>query len=354
MAAALASARRRGPRGVLLRGAVILCIFGEPSTRTRLSFEVAARRLGAQVIDFRHDDRELGRQGRDELDALRNLDAMGFDAASSAIGRDGWSAVALLAAAGAGDQRGRRRARAPDPGAARRADDPRGVRARACAGGARGLRVAICGDLRHGRVGRSNLRLLRALGAEVVLAGPPGDRSRRRRWPGGGRRWADLDSGAAGVARGDDAADPARAARAPDLAASSSDAAYHAAWGLTSGALAAAGPGGRGAAPRADEPRRGDRGRGRRRAALPHLASGDPGVAVRMAVLARACGVSRRDMSEGAIADDDKSATDFLLADGALALPRPRGLALATAGYFTAWASAPGRRRSARWSSTRR
>ena len=101
----------------------------------------------------------------------------------------------------AGDQRRRRHQRAPDPGTAR-------CRDASVTGSAEseGLKVAICGDIRHSRVARSNAKLLPRLGAEVRLAGPPelmpdgmpaavGRRSDRRR------------------RRGDDAARPARAAR---------------------------------------------------------------------------------------------------------------------------------------------
>ena len=137
-----------------LRGKTIVNLFLEPSTRTRLSFEVAARRLGAQIVDFSPDAGSSAAKGETELDALRNLDAMGFDAAVVRDGRDGyprWLCSQLRARvvnAGDGVHEHPTQAlldaltileafgREPVPGALD------------------GLKVAICGDLRHGRVGR--------------------------------------------------------------------------------------------------------------------------------------------------------------------------------------------------------
>ncbi|MBA3545258.1 MAG: aspartate carbamoyltransferase, partial [Nannocystis sp.] len=156
-----------GPRGVLaLRGAVILRIFAEPSTRTRVSFEVAAARLGAQLIDFSADAASSAAKGETELDALRNLDAMGFDAAIVRDRRDGharWLSTQLRARIiNAGDGVNEH----PTQALLDALTILEAFGRDAVPGALRGLRVAICGDLRHGRVGRSNLRLLRALGAE--------------------------------------------------------------------------------------------------------------------------------------------------------------------------------------------
>ncbi|MBK7827811.1 aspartate carbamoyltransferase catalytic subunit [Nannocystis sp.] len=280
-----------GPRGrVALRGALILSLFNEPSTRTRLSFEVAARRLGAQVVDFQHDGASSAAKGETELDALHNLDAMGFDAAVVRDGRDGyplWLCSQLRARvvnAGDGVHEHPTQAlldaltileafgREPVPGALD------------------GLRVAICGDLRHGRVGRSNLRLLRTLGAELVIAGPgslaPAELAREF----GVGLAPDLDAALTGahvammlrIQRERLPAD----LRLPD------DASYHAAWGLTQARLGRLAPGGVVLHPGpmnrgveiADEVADGPRSRILRQVTL--------GVAVRMAVLARACGVS--------------------------------------------------------------
>jgi aspartate carbamoyltransferase catalytic subunit len=283
-----------GPRGVLaLRGAVILRIFAEPSTRTRVSFEVAAARLGAQIIDFSADAASSAAKGETELDALRNLDAMGFDAAIVRDRRDGharWLSTQLRARiinAGDGVNEHPTQAlldtmtileafgREPVPGALN------------------GLRVAICGDLRHGRVGRSNLRLLRTLGAEVVLAGP-GELAPAALAAAEGVELApDLDS----ALRGAHVAMMLRIQRErlgaevalPELA---SEAAYHAAWGLSNARLGLLDPAGVVLHPGpmnrgveiSDAVADGPRSRIFRQVTL--------GVAVRMAVLARACGVS--------------------------------------------------------------
>ena len=280
-----------GPRKFqVLRGAVILRIFAEPSTRTRLSFEVAARRLGAQIVDFSPDAGSSAAKGETELDALRNLDAMGFDAVIVRDRRDGharWLSTQLRArVVNAGDGANEHPtqalldaltileafARAPAPDALT------------------GLRVAICGDLRHGRVGRSNLRLLRALGAEVVLAGP-GELAPVALAAAEGVRLApDLET----ALRGAHVAMMLRIQRerlGPGLALPD-DASYHRAWGLTSarqglldpaGVVLHPGPMNRGVEI-ADAVADGPRSRILRQVTL--------GVAVRMAVLARACGVS--------------------------------------------------------------
>ena len=105
--AVLASAARMvpivegaGPRRLdTLRGAQILSVFNEPSTRTRLSFEVAARRLGAVVVRFVADSASSATKGETERDSLLNLDAMGFDALVVRDRRDGvpraWTGVDL-------------------------------------------------------------------------------------------------------------------------------------------------------------------------------------------------------------------------------------------------------------------
>ena len=279
---------RRGSVG--LRGALILSLFNEPSTRTRLSFEVAARRLGAQVVDFVHDAASSAAKGETELDALQNLDAMGFEAVVVRDGRDGyprWLCSRLRARvvnAGDGAHEHPTQAlldaltileafgREPAPGALQ------------------GLRVAICGDLRHGRVGRSNLRLLRALGAEVVIAGPGELAPASLAAEFGVALAPDLDAALTGahvamMLRIQRERLPA-ALHLPD------DASYHRAWGLTPERLARLDPRGVVLHPGpmnrgveiADAVADGPRARILRQVTL--------GVAVRMAVLARACGVA--------------------------------------------------------------
>jgi aspartate carbamoyltransferase catalytic subunit len=147
-----------------LRGALILSLFSEPSTRTRLSFAVAARRLGADVVDFMHDSASSASKGETELDALRNLDAMGFAAVVVRDRRDGYPRGMC----------GLMRARVVNAGDGQR-EHPTQALLDALAileafgrepvpGAMRGLRVAICGDVRHGRVAHSDMRLLRCSG----------------------------------------------------------------------------------------------------------------------------------------------------------------------------------------------
>jgi aspartate carbamoyltransferase catalytic subunit len=144
--------------GEALRGRVILSLFSEPSTRTRMSFAIAARRLGADIIDFVHDGASSASKGETELDALRNLDAMGFAAMVVRDRRDGHPRglceVLRARVVNAGDGVCEHPtqalldaltileafAREPEPGALQ------------------GLRVAICGDVRHGRVAHSDMR----------------------------------------------------------------------------------------------------------------------------------------------------------------------------------------------------
>ncbi len=288
--AASDDADRTRQRATPLRGALILSLFSEPSTRTRLSFSVAARRLGAEVIDFSHDAASAAAKGETELDALRNLDAMGFDVVVVRDGRDGYPQqlrdVLRARVVNAGDGAHEHPtqalldtltileafARDPVPGALA------------------GLRVAVCGDLRHGRVGRSNLRLLRSLGADVVIAGPEPLASPALAAEYGVRCAPDLDTALTGahvammlrIQRERLPAD----LRMPDAAS------YHAAWGLTparaalladDGVVLHPGPMNRGVEI-ADAVADGPQARILRQVTL--------GVAVRMAVLARACGVT--------------------------------------------------------------
>lgn len=279
-----------GPRQrPLLRGAIVLSVFNEPSTRTRLSFEVAARRLGAEVVHFNADEASSAVKGETERDGLLNLDAMGFDVLVTRDARDGYArALTGLVRArvvNAGDGTGEH----PTQGlldaltileAFERAPEPDALR---------GLRVAICGDVRHGRVAHSALRLFAMLGASCVVAGPGDLAPPELAAQYGAASAASLDEALAGA----DVAMMLRIQRerlGPGVARPDA-ASYHAAWGLTparTGLLAPGavvmhpGPINRGVEI-ADAVADGPRSRILRQTAL--------GVAVRMAVLARACGV---------------------------------------------------------------
>ena len=163
-----------------LRGRTVVNLFFEDSTRTRISFEAAAKRLSADVINFSAKGSSVAK-GESLKDTALTLEAMGADAvvirhsASGAPHRlAGW-------VRGTRGQRRRRRARAPHPGPAGRVHHPAQVRP---PGGEAldGLRVTIVGDVLHSRVARSNVLLLQHPGRR----GHPGRAAHAA--PGRGRR----------------------------------------------------------------------------------------------------------------------------------------------------------------------
>ena len=141
-------------------------LFYEPSTRTHSSFEVAAKRLSADVTNFDvpHSSIVKGESVRETIDTLRGDAHRLHHRAPRAFG-----AARGDRAAGAG-QRGERRrrgARPPDPGAARRVHDQGGASRRLD-----GRRVLIVGDILHSRVARSTTTVLLQLGVQVAYLGP--------------------------------------------------------------------------------------------------------------------------------------------------------------------------------------
>ena len=157
---------REVPRVPALRGSTVVTLFYEDSTRTRASFELAGKVLGADVINISASGSSI-KKGESLIDTVRTLQAIGADVlvmrhyASGAPylaareadfhvvnGGDGWHAhptQALL--------------------------DAYTIRSRL--GDVRGRKIVIVGDIAHSRVARSNLWSLTALGAEVVVCGPP-------------------------------------------------------------------------------------------------------------------------------------------------------------------------------------
>ncbi len=158
-----------------LRGKTIVNLFFEDSTRTRISFEAAAKRLSADVINFSAKGSSVSK-GESLQDTAQTLQAMGADAVVIRHGASG--APQTLAASGwitagvvnAGDGTHEHPTQALlDAFTIRKrrfGDDSRG---RDLAG----VRVAIVGDILHSRVARSNVWLLHTLGAEVTLVAPP-------------------------------------------------------------------------------------------------------------------------------------------------------------------------------------
>ena len=149
-----------------LDGLTILNAFFENSTRTLLSFEIAAQRLGAQVVTMQVEMSSI-KKGETLEDTARTLNAMRPDCLVMRHGaRDAPRTVADImdcAVINAGDGTGEHPTQALLDAATLQHRFGELV----------GLKVAICGDIRHSRVARSNAKLLDRLGAVVRLSGPP-------------------------------------------------------------------------------------------------------------------------------------------------------------------------------------
>jgi aspartate carbamoyltransferase catalytic subunit len=149
-----------------LRGRTVVNLFFEASTRTRVSFELAAKRLGADAVSIQAQGSSVSK-GESLVDTLNTLVAMRPDAIimrHSASGAPHFLARYLptpIINAGDGTHEHPTQALL----------DARTILDRA--GRLDGLRVAIIGDIAHSRVARSNIHLLSRFGAEIVLCGPP-------------------------------------------------------------------------------------------------------------------------------------------------------------------------------------
>ena len=155
-----------------LRGRTIVNLFAEDSTRTRISFEAAAKRLSADVINFSAKGSSLSK-GESLKDTAMTLQAMGADAvvirhpASGAAQRLAYSEWMSGSVVNAGDGTHEHPSQA--------LLDAFTIRKHLGMGGSdlTGLSVAIVGDILHSRVARSNVLLLSLLGAKVTLVAPP-------------------------------------------------------------------------------------------------------------------------------------------------------------------------------------
>ena len=149
-----------------LRGRTVVNLFFEDSTRTRISFEAAAKRLSADVINFSAKGSSVSK-GESLKDTALTLQAMGADAvvirhpASGAPHRLAAWVDGSVINAGDGTHEHPTQALL----------DAYTMRSRL--GKLDGLNVAIVGDVLHSRVARSNVLLLSTLGADVTLVGPP-------------------------------------------------------------------------------------------------------------------------------------------------------------------------------------
>ncbi len=243
-----------------LRGRTVVNLFFEDSTRTRISFEAAAKRLSADVINFSAKGSSVSK-GESLKDTALTLEAMGADAvvirhqssgAPHRLAYSGWIGGCVV---NAGDGTHEHPTQALLDAFTMR---------RHLGGDLAGRRVTIVGDVLHSRVARSNVLLLSTLGAEVTLVAPP------TLLPVGVESWPcavsyDLD----GPLAKSDVVMMLRVQRERMSAAFFPSAnEYSRRYGLD---VARAGDAARARdrhAPRSDEPRHGDRGRGGRRLAL--------------------------------------------------------------------------------------
>ncbi|HEY0009162.1 MAG TPA: aspartate carbamoyltransferase catalytic subunit, partial [Tepidisphaeraceae bacterium] len=149
-----------------LRGRVVVNAFFEDSTRTRMSFSLAAQRLSADVLDFSGKGSSVSK-GETLIDTARNIEAMGVDimvirhaaAGSAQVLSRSLKCSIVNAGDGAHEH--------PTQGLL----DLYTIRERF--GRIEGLKVAIVGDVANSRVARSNIWGLTKLGAQVILVGPP-------------------------------------------------------------------------------------------------------------------------------------------------------------------------------------
>jgi aspartate carbamoyltransferase catalytic subunit len=167
-----------------LRGRTVVNLFFEDSTRTRISFEAAAKRLSADVINFAAKGSSVSK-GESLKDTALTLEAMGADAvvirhpmsgAPHQLAHADWANAHVI---NAGDGMHEHPTQALLDAYTLRHHLRGGVDSQAQAAsdttgrGLDGLTIAIVGDILHSRVARSNVHLLSTLGARVILVGPP-------------------------------------------------------------------------------------------------------------------------------------------------------------------------------------
>jgi aspartate carbamoyltransferase catalytic subunit len=159
--------QREIPKLPALRGKVVASLFYEDSTRTRLSFETAAKRLSCDVMTFSVSSSSV-KKGESLRDTVQTVAAMGIDAivvrhpsAGAPLRITDWTDASVI---NAGDGRHAHPTQALlDMLTLRRHRGP----------SLEGLRVAIVGDVRHSRVARSDVKALHLLGAAITLVAPP-------------------------------------------------------------------------------------------------------------------------------------------------------------------------------------
>jgi aspartate carbamoyltransferase catalytic subunit len=159
--------RRDIPKVPALRGKTVVSLFYEDSTRTRLSFETAAKRLSADTMSFTVGGSSV-KKGESLRDTVQTIEAMGVDAMVVRHASAGaphriasWTNASVV---NAGDGRHEHPTQALlDLLTLRSHRGP----------ALDGLQIGIVGDVRHSRVARSNVKAFHALGADITLVGPP-------------------------------------------------------------------------------------------------------------------------------------------------------------------------------------
>jgi aspartate carbamoyltransferase catalytic subunit len=173
----VAQLRSPGKKSDKLAGKIIVNLFFEPSTRTRTSFEIASKRLGADVINIPVEHSST-KKGETLLDTVQTLDAMHIDALIIRHAEDGvpqFVAPQIKAAViNAGDGKHEHPTQALLDAFTMRHRKQK----------LEGLVVAICGDIMHSRVARSNVHLLTKMGAKVRLIAPVYFMSAKDKMPG--------------------------------------------------------------------------------------------------------------------------------------------------------------------------
>jgi aspartate carbamoyltransferase catalytic subunit len=159
------SQRRRKKRSDL-KGKVVVNLFFEPSTRTKTSFGLAAKRLSADNIDFAAGGSSLSK-GETFIDTAKNIEAMGIDV--MVVRHSSPGAPHLLAQ--------HLKCSVVNAGDGAHEHPTQGLldifTIRRCKGRLEGLTVGLVGDIAHSRVARSNIHGLLKLGAKVLVCGPP-------------------------------------------------------------------------------------------------------------------------------------------------------------------------------------
>ena len=166
LAASFAEVQTRAiPKVPALRGKTVVLAFFEDSTRTRTSFDLAARRLSADVVNFSVSSSST-KKGESLRDTVETIDAMGVDAVVVRHSSSGaphqiaqWVDASVINAGDGWHQH-------PTQALL----DSFTIYQRL--GSLDGRKIAICGDIQHSRVARSNVEAFTKLGAEVVLVGP--------------------------------------------------------------------------------------------------------------------------------------------------------------------------------------